>query len=180
MHVYGKNAEKRLGHNGINKKILSERSLCKYALGEYKMNRDLKHLKLLSIFYYVEAGLVALYTCFLLILFFFVGMGTVIGAGVFHDVPRELQYIGVFPMVFVGLFILFGLVITAAIRIAGRNLAQRTRYTYCLVFAVVECFFVPFGTVLGVFTIIVLMRESVKMLFQPLVATDTASDELGT
>jgi hypothetical protein len=29
----------------------------------------------------------------------------------------------------------------------------------------VECLFMPFGTVLGVFTIIVLMRESVKQVF---------------
>jgi hypothetical protein len=33
------------------------------------------------------------------------------------------------------------------------------------VMAGVECIFAPFGTVLGVFTIIVLMRESVKQLF---------------
>ena len=31
--------------------------------------------------------------------------------------------------------------------------------------AAVECVFMPFGTVLGVFTIIVLMREPVKQLF---------------
>jgi len=29
----------------------------------------------------------------------------------------------------------------------------------------VECMFMPFGTVLGVFTIIVLMRPSVKEIF---------------
>lgn len=31
--------------------------------------------------------------------------------------------------------------------------------------AAVECMLMPFGTVLGVFTIVVLMRESVKKLF---------------
>ena len=144
------------------------------------MNRDLEYLKLLSIFHYVGAGLMALSACFPLILFFLAGMGMVTGAGVFYDAPGEFQHIGVFFMIFSGLFILLGWVIAAAILIAGRNLAQRTRYTYCLVFAVVECFFMPFGTVLGVFTIIVLMRKSVKVLFQSLVATDTASDELGT
>lgn len=43
---------------------------------------------------------------------------------------------------------------------------------YCLVMAGIECMFMPFGTVLGVFTIIVLMRESVQKLFaanEPLV-----------
>ena len=37
---------------------------------------------------------------------------------------------------------------------------------YCLVMAGIECLFMPFGTVLGVFTIIVLMRESVKEMFK--------------
>jgi len=32
--------------------------------------------------------------------------------------------------------------------------------------AAVECIFMPFGTVLGVFTIIVLNRPSIKALFQ--------------
>jgi hypothetical protein len=31
--------------------------------------------------------------------------------------------------------------------------------------ACIECLFLPFGTILGVFTIIVLSRESVKELF---------------
>jgi len=31
--------------------------------------------------------------------------------------------------------------------------------------ACIECLFMPFGTVLGVFTILVLVRESVKQLF---------------
>jgi hypothetical protein len=31
--------------------------------------------------------------------------------------------------------------------------------------ACIECLFIPFGTILGVFTIIVLSRESVKTLF---------------
>ena len=37
-------------------------------------------------------------------------------------------------------------------------------YLYCLVVAAVECMLVPFGTVLGVLTIIVLNRPSVKAL----------------
>jgi hypothetical protein len=36
---------------------------------------------------------------------------------------------------------------------------------FCLVMAGIQCIFMPFGTVLGVFTIIVLMRNSVKEAF---------------
>ena len=49
--------------------------------------------------------------------------------------------------------------------LAGRYLSQQRHYTFCLVMAAVACMFMPFGTVLGVFTIIVLVRESVKELF---------------
>jgi hypothetical protein len=44
-------------------------------------------------------------------------------------------------------------------------LKRHTNYTYCLVVAAIECMFTPFGTVLGVLTIIVLVRPTVKALF---------------
>jgi hypothetical protein len=46
-------------------------------------------------------------------------------------------------------------------------MAHRKHYTFCLVMAGVECLFMPFGTVLGVFTILVLNRQTVKELFTP-------------
>ncbi len=58
-----------------------------------------------------------------------------------------------------------GWTLALLVLIAGRQLAARRRYTYCLVVAGLECLFMPFGTVLGVFTILVLARPSVKALF---------------
>ena len=37
---------------------------------------------------------------------------------------------------------------------------------FCIVVAGVECMIMPFGTVLGVFTLIMLMKDSVKALFE--------------
>jgi hypothetical protein len=48
---------------------------------------------------------------------------------------------------------------------AGRALMQRRRYTFCLVIGGLSCILMPFGTVLGVFTILVLVRPSVRELF---------------
>jgi hypothetical protein len=48
---------------------------------------------------------------------------------------------------------------------AGIFLGRRKHYTFCLVMGCIECVFFPFGTALGVFTILVLVRESVKQLF---------------
>jgi len=50
--------------------------------------------------------------------------------------------------------------------VAGRKLRRRAAHTFCIVIAAIECIFMPFGTVLGIFTLIVLTKESVKKLFE--------------
>ena len=126
------------------------------------MSQDSEHLKLLAIFHYVVAGITALFACIPFLHFF---MGLALTTGAFPDTDPEAQAVGIFIMVFAGLFIVAGWTLAALIAYAGRNLQTRRRYTFCLVVAGVECIFMPFGTVLGVFTIIVLMRDSVKEMF---------------
>jgi len=70
---------------------------------------------------------------------------------------------------FVGLGIflfLLGVTFALVLALAGRSLSRRRRYWFAFVVACIECIFIPFGTILGVFTIIVLSRESVKTLFR--------------
>lgn len=57
---------------------------------------------------------------------------------------------------------MIGLAFSIAVALSGRFIMQRTHYLYSFVLACVECMFVPFGTILGVFSIIVLSRPSVK------------------
>ena len=70
-------------------------------------------------------------------------------------------------MILGAFFILLGWVFAVLVLVAGRLIARRKYYTFCFVVACVECLFMPFGTVLGVFTILVLNRQSVKELFNP-------------
>jgi hypothetical protein len=49
--------------------------------------------------------------------------------------------------------------------IAGWRLAQRHAHSFCLTVAAINCFFFPFGTVVGVLTIIVLKRPAVREAF---------------
>jgi hypothetical protein len=126
------------------------------------MNRDLEHLKLLSIFHFVAAGMLALVACIPFIHFF---MGLAMATGALGDNDPEIQPVGLGIMAVAGLFIFLGWILAALIAFAGYSLGRRRRYGFCLAMGCVECVFMPVGTVLGVFTIIVLVRDSVKALF---------------
>ena len=82
--------------------------------------------------------------------------------GAIDDAPT---FIGLMFVVMAIVFITFGWTLAVCIIIAGSNLAKRKRYMFCLVIAAISCINTPLGTVLGIFTIIVLMRPSVKELF---------------
>jgi hypothetical protein len=126
------------------------------------MNQDAEHLNLLAVFHYVVGGLAALFACIPFIHFF---MGLAMVAGWFPNTDPAARTVGTIFMVFASVFILAGWTFAICLIAAGRRLATRRSYTFCLVMAAISCLFMPFGTVLGVFTIIVLMRESVKELF---------------
>ena len=130
------------------------------------MNQDAEHLDLLGTFHYVVAAVAALFACFPFI-HLFIGIAMLSGAFDGHSTPPDFpgRLFGLFFVVFAGLFILAGWSFAVCVFLAGRYLRQRTHYMYCLVMGGVECMFVPFGTVLGVFTIIVLQRPTVKQLF---------------
>jgi hypothetical protein len=129
------------------------------------VNQDEQHLKLLSIFHYIVGGIFALFSLFPI---FHLVFGIVMIVS-----PDTVESGGEGPPAFIGwLFaliggtiILIGLVFALCVILAGRFLSLRKHYTYCFVVACIQCLFVPFGTALGVFTIIVLSRESVKQIF---------------
>nr|WP_235429895.1 hypothetical protein [Xanthomonas sp. GPE 39] len=68
-------------------------------------------------------------------------------------------------VVIASLLIVAGLSLATAMLYAGRCLGARRRHTYCVIVAGLSCVMMPFGTVLGVFTLLVLTRPSVKQLF---------------
>lgn len=126
------------------------------------MNDDLQHLDLLSVFHYVVAGFAGLFALFPV---FHLAMGIAMVVGGFGEDEPEATLVGWFFVLFAGAFMVAGGTLAALIFYAGRFLKQHTHYTYCLVVAGISCMLMPFGTVLGVFTIIVLMRPSVRELF---------------
>ncbi|MEO1377496.1 MAG: hypothetical protein AAFW70_25095, partial [Cyanobacteria bacterium J06635_10] len=61
--------------------------------------------------------------------------------------------------------IIFQGAIAIATILSGRFLKLHKRYWFSFVTACFLCLFTPFGTILGVFTLIVLCRQSVKDLY---------------
>ena len=128
------------------------------------MNKDLEQLKWLSIGFYIYAGITALFACFPII---HLAFGIAMVTGQFNDGPNPPP--DMFGWFFVGIasiFILGGWAMAIASLLAGRFIKQRKKYTFVFVMAIISCMFAPLGTILGVFTIIVLLRDPVKALFE--------------
>ena len=127
------------------------------------MNKDEEHLRLLSIFHYVVGGIAGFFAC-IPIIHFSVGIAVLAGAlGGRGEGPPAI--LGLMFVMMALVFITLGWTLAICLIISGRFLARRKHYKFCFVVACISCAFTPCGTVLGVFTIIVLMRPSVKELF---------------
>jgi hypothetical protein len=129
------------------------------------MTDDAQHVKLLAIFHYVVGALTALIFCFPLI---HVAIGIAILSGALEDAGSGTpppKFLGWIFVIMPATMILMGWTLSVCILVAGRKLSQRRSWLYCFVIGCIECALMPFGTILGVFTIIVLLRESVKEMF---------------
>jgi hypothetical protein len=129
------------------------------------VSQDVEHLRLLSIFHYIMAGLGALCSFFPAI---YLVMGIAMLAGWMEgDKGEPAPAIVGWIFVAIGVIVmLFGFAYSALLALAGRFLSRRKHRTFCFVMAGLSLLFAPVGTALGVFTIIVLMRDSVRLLFE--------------
>ena len=128
---------------------------------------DDEHLRLLSIFYYVKGGITALFAC-IPIIHVVLGLVFIIAPTAFgHGNDQPPAFLGWLFLILGSFLILFGWTFAVLTLLAGRCISRRKHYTFCFVVACIECLSVPFGTVLGIFTILVLNRQSVKELFKP-------------
>ncbi len=130
------------------------------------MNEDLKHLKLLSVFHYIVGGLSALFSC-MFIVHLIMGLILLISPDTMTSdsgspPPAFVGYLFTFIG---GLFFLLGIAFSVCIIYSGTLLKNRKKHLFSFVMACIECIFMPFGTVLGIFTIVVLLKDSVKQLY---------------
>jgi len=131
------------------------------------MNEHEKHLESLKIGHYV-VGIIGMLLACLPLLHLFMGVAMLSGVFDMQDGSGESPP-EVFGWLFVGLgglFFLFGQACSIAVLLSGRFIAKRKHYLFSFVMACLLCAFFPFGTVLGVFTLILLNKEPVKAVYE--------------
>lgn len=134
------------------------------------MNEDESHLGSLAVAHYVVGAIMVCFACIPLI-HTFIGLAVILDIGDMQQTMAEGPD-GPPPVWFGWLFFLMGLsfflvgqAVSITVILSGRFLNQRKRYWFSFVVACIACTFMPFGTVLGVLTLIVLCRPSVKALY---------------
>lgn len=131
--------------------------------------KDDEHLNLLAVFHFVVGGLCVLFIGFVVMHYLVmkqvflspeIWKGT---GGAFHAPPA-----GVFQ-VFAWFYVAMGMVCLVsgiANVLSGLFLQRKKHRTFSLIVGAVNCLQMPFGTVLGVFTLLVLLRESVRQSYE--------------
>jgi hypothetical protein len=127
-----------------------------------------EQLRILSIFHYVVGGLHALFGSFGLIhfsmgLLFLFGPGAFASSGGHGQAPPP--FFGLIFVIVGGGIVLVGWTLGVLTILAGRNIALRRKRTFSLIMGCINCALFPFGTVLGVFDVILLTRDDVRALY---------------
>ena len=134
------------------------------------MEKDLDHLKLLGIFHYIWGGLSLLGGLFIGAYFVVIGFvvknsppsSTLSEASASPDLVGGIL-IGVGVVIFL-VFVIYGVLTLMA---GGKYRKHQGGYWFCFILAIVTLIIggIP-GIVLGIFSLIVLSRDSVKALFR--------------
>jgi hypothetical protein len=139
-----------------------------YAIPPAQFQVDASHLRTLAICHYICG---ALEICFGSLFIFHIVMGAVLlhspnlltpATGPSVPLPPGFAWI----FILMGSFAVFsGWVSGILTIISGRCIARRRRRLFSLIMAGVNCLWAPIGTVLGIFTFVVLLRPSVQSLY---------------
>ena len=131
------------------------------------MDTTAHDLKLLSIGFFIQGGIIL---CYGMLFFCYLGVaGAVIASvqrnlqtGAGNAIPAGLM--AVIGVVVVGIAVMT-LLMGSLMLWAGFSLRKRQHRILILVMAGLNCLSVPYGTVLGIFTLMVMQRPAAKEMF---------------
>jgi hypothetical protein len=135
---------------------------------------DASHLSALSICHFIWGGLLALFSCFG-ILYIVIGVMFVTGRipqpPSSPPSPVDERFIG-FVFIVGGAFaVVLGWLLAGCTIASGFYLRRRKRRMWSIIVAAFNCAIFPFGTTLGVFTLMVLLRDSVRRSYEERLST---------
>lgn len=131
------------------------------------MNDNARYLNLLYIFHMIVGGVAGVFSCLPLV-------NLSMGLSAISDIPKSIVQGDAFsPFTFLSvMFILLplgivviGWMFAIAVVLNGYYIKKRHWHAYCLIVSGIESIFMPFGTILGIFTIILLTKSEIKVLF---------------
>lgn len=135
---------------------------------ENQTNDSSQHLKVLSIVYYVFAGIMGLLSCIPFI-HIFLGISALNNPEMFEGESNPEEASKMFGYLFTGigsLVVLIGWTVTILTFLTGRFIGKQQRWLYCMVMSGILCLSFPFGTVLGITSLILLSKPQYKSLFE--------------
>ena len=159
---------RRSGSAGAN---VTQPNFISYGSTYSQSDRDEEHLRILAICHYIAGAIAILFSCFFII---YIVMGIAIVSGKMPmgppttptgAAPIQQSSFGYIFIVMGGIAVSIGWSVGAAIIYSGICLGRKRRRMFSLIVAAISCAFVPIGTVLGIFTLLVLLRDSVRMSY---------------
>lgn len=150
---------------GMNIELLTA-----HMVGQPSPILDTEHMRQLTMFHYIVGALIAAFAS-VFIIHVVMGLTLLNHPSVFPAAPgappfpREAGYLFV---IMGGIAVLGGWTLGGLTAYAGRCIRDRKNHTLIFVIAGLNCFFaMPLGTILGVFTFVVLSRPAVQEMFKP-------------
>lgn len=130
----------------------------------HKPNDD--YLRIISVCYYVLGGLTMLVS---LLPLFHVFLGIMMLSGEINGKQPPPAFIGVL-FILIGVFVIcLAAAFGGCLLYTGKCFRERRHYIFCMVMSGLSCSSFPLGTVLGVFSIILLSKPEVRAEFEPAV-----------
>ena len=137
---------------------------------EHRAVIDAEHLRLLAIFHFVAAGLSLVGVLFSLL---YLALFQVLLANpeVFAEAQQQQQgpppeQVMMFFRGFLVSFVIWFLVSAVGNLLSGMFMRTRRHRIFSMIVAGINCLHIPIGTTLGVFTFVVLGRDSVRKMYE--------------
>lgn len=127
--------------------------------------QDIANLNTIGTLYYVLAAITAVFSLFP-IFHVLAGLALIfVEPKMAHPNDPNPQMIGWMFLIMGSSFILIGLAFAGLFLTIARRIRARRSHLFCVIGAGISCLMMPFGTALGVFALLLLMKPHINALF---------------